>query len=87
MAKVQKKLRRLNQRAGSGVMPSVHPMTKIVLTLNAGSPEGSREEPKSQAGLKRHGLGSTPTFADRGGLGKLTPIDIPTEIVGRYRVA
>ena len=46
MAKVsKKKLRRLNQRAGKGVMPSVHPMTMIVLKPKGGSPEGSEEEP------------------------------------------
>ena len=40
MAKVpKKKLRRLNQRAGRGVI-SVHPMTKIELKPKGGSPEG-----------------------------------------------
>jgi hypothetical protein len=38
----KKKLRRLNQRAGKGVMPSVHPMTNIVLK-SRGAPEGSGE--------------------------------------------
>ena len=56
MAKVsKKKLRRLNQRAGSGVMPSVHPMTNVVLKPIEGLPEGLG---KSQ--------GVVPTFADLG---------------------
>ena len=57
MAKIPKKqLRRLNQRAGRGVMPSVHPMTKILFSPNAGSPEESEVEPeavKRQTGLNK----------------------------------
>ena len=57
MAKIPKKrLRRLNQRAGRGVMPSVHPMTAIVFSPNAGSPAGSEVEPeavKRQTGINK----------------------------------
>ena len=59
MAKVsKKKLRRLNQRAGRGVMPSVHPMTKIELKPKGGSPEGSGAEPRSREGSDRYQKGT-----------------------------
>jgi hypothetical protein len=49
MAKVsKKKLRQLNQRAGTGVIPSVHPMTMIVL-----EPRGPEGSAKSVKGGKR----------------------------------
>jgi hypothetical protein len=58
MAKVSKKLRRLNQRAGRGVMPLVHPMTTIVLKPKEGSPDGSGEEPRSREGSDRYQKGT-----------------------------
>jgi hypothetical protein len=59
MAKVSKKqLRHLNQRAGGGVIPSVHAMTTIVLKPQGGLPERLGEAPRSRGGLDQYQKGT-----------------------------
>lgn len=85
MAKgLKKKLRRLNQRAGAGVMQLVYPMTMIVLKPKGGLPEGSGEEPRSREGLVRYK--GNPVLDQRRHLSILGPLDANPPFVLRMLV-
>ncbi len=59
MAKVSKKqLRRLNHRAGGGVVPSILTMTKMMLKPQVGSADGSGKNLRSREAPDRYQKGT-----------------------------